>query len=112
MRSFTFYSAVATFALTAFVSFAALAEDAITIVIKDHKFTPSEITIPADKKVKLIVDNQDPSAEEFESYDFNREKIISGNSKATIFVGPLKPGTYKFFGEFNPKTAQGVLTVK
>lgn len=80
-----------------------------TIVIKDHKFEPAEVAIPADTKVKLIVDNQDPTPEEFESHDFNREKIIKGNSKATILVGPLKPGSYKFFGEFNEKTAQGVL---
>lgn len=28
---------------------------------------------------------------------------------ARIFVGPLKPGRYPFFGEFHEKTAQGVL---
>jgi hypothetical protein len=30
-----------------------------------------------------------------------------GSAKAIIFIGPLKPGEYPFFGEFNPKTAQG-----
>jgi len=80
--------------------------------IQDHTFEPAELTIPADTKVKLKVMNQDKTAEEFESYDFNREKIIPGNSEAMIFVGPLKAGEYKFFGEFNPKTAQGVLKVE
>ena len=83
-----------------------------TIIIKDHLFTPAEVTIPAGKKVKLIVDNQDPTPEEFESHDLHREKIISGNSKAIIYVGPLKPGTYKFFGEFNEDTAQGIINVE
>ena len=83
-----------------------------TIVIKDHKFAPEELTIPAGEKIKLRVDNQDPTPEEFESYSLNREKIISGHRKATIFIGPLAPGRYEFFGEFNPKTAQGVIIAK
>lgn len=82
------------------------------IIIKDHKFQPAEVTIPADTKVKLLVKNQDPTPEEFESHDFNREKVIKGGAEAPILVGPLKPGAYKFFGEFNPETAQGVLVVK
>lgn len=83
-----------------------------TIVIKDHKFTPDVVEVPADTKVKLIVDNQDATPEEFESHDFKREKIIQGKTKATIAVGPLKAGEYKFFGEFNEKTAQGKLIAK
>ncbi len=58
------------------------------------------------------MDNQDSTPEEFESYDFNREKIINGNSSAPVFVGPLEKGEYKFFGEFNQATAQGVLVAK
>ena len=82
------------------------------IFIKNHMFTPSEIRVPADKKIKLIVHNQDPTPEEFESDDFRREKIIAGNSKATIFVGPLRPGRYHFFGEFNLDKANGYLIVE
>jgi hypothetical protein len=78
-----------------------------TIVIKDHRFSPETVTVPAGQKVKLIVDNQDPTPEEFESHDLRREKIIGGHKKATIFVGPLKPGKYHFFGEFNMDSANG-----
>jgi hypothetical protein len=77
------------------------------IEIRNHLFEPSEIVVPANTKVKLIVYNRDPTPEEFESYELNREKIIMGRHKAVIFIGPLKPGAYPFFGEFNPKTAQG-----
>ncbi len=80
-----------------------------TLIIKNHRFQPAELHIPAGKKVKLIVVNQDATAEEFESYPLNREKIIAPLSKAVIFIGPLKPGRYPFFGEFNMKTAQGVV---
>jgi hypothetical protein len=79
--------------------------------IRDHLFYPSELVIPADTKIKLIVTNTDPTPEEFESYELNREKVIMGGARAIIFLGPLPPGTYPFFGEFNPKTAQGVVRV-
>ena len=90
----------------------ASAQEAYVIVIKEHRMNPSELQIPAGQKVRLVVDNQDPTPEEFESYSLNREKIIPGNSKATIFIGPLKPGTYDFFGEFHQETAQGKIIVK
>jgi hypothetical protein len=94
------------------VSQSAMAVDTVEISIKDHKFNPSEITIPAKTKVKLLIKNLDPTPEEFESHSMHREKIIPGNSQAVIFIGPLSPGTYKFFGEFNEKTAQGRVIVK
>jgi Cupredoxin-like domain len=84
----------------------------IEISIKDHLFYPSIIEVPADTKVKLFIRNLDPTAEEFESYELNREKVISGQSKTVIFIGPLPPGEYPFFGEFFPKTAQGKIIVK
>ncbi|MEQ1864949.1 MAG: cupredoxin domain-containing protein [Micropepsaceae bacterium] len=82
------------------------------LVIKNHKFEPSTLEIPANKKVKLVVKNQDPTPEEFESYELNREKVIAGNSQTIVFIGPLDPGTYPFFGEFNQATAQGKIVVK
>jgi hypothetical protein len=77
------------------------------IVLKDHKFSPAELVVPSGQKVRLTVDNQDPTPEEFESYDFNREKVVPGSGRIVVFVGPLKPGRYEFFGEFHPSTARG-----
>ena len=82
------------------------------ITIKDHKFHPAEITIPANTKVTLVVHNKDKTAEEFESHSMHREKVIGPGKTAYIKIGPLKPGTYKFEGEFHPKTAQGRVIVK
>ena len=82
------------------------------LVLKDHRFTPTQLTIPAGTKVKLLVENQDPTPEEFESYDFNREKVVPGLGRIVVFVGPLKPGKYEFFGEFNASTARGWLIVQ
>ena len=83
-----------------------------SIEIKDHRFIPDEIEIPAGTKVKLIIRNLDPTPEEFESYELNREKIIGGGKERVVFIGPLKPGVYGFFGDFNPDTAQGRIIVK
>ncbi|MCE3255411.1 MAG: hypothetical protein K0R25_905 [Rickettsiaceae bacterium] len=96
-----------------FASFAAMADvQEYKIVLKDHKFTPQNLAVPAGKKVKLIIENQDETVEEFESYDLNREKIIQGGKSVAILIGPLKPGTYKYFGEFNQAIAQGSIVAK
>lgn len=96
--------------LASLISSVSIAEvPEFTIEIRDHLFFPSTLVVPANTKVKLIVVNKDPTPEEFESYELNREKVIMGGAKAVIFIGPLKPGDYPFFGEFNPKTAQGVI---
>jgi plastocyanin len=81
----------------------------VRIVIRDHKFEPSEITVPAGKKLKVVIDNQDATAEEFESYELNREKVVPPKGQATLFIGPLKPGRYPFFGDFHKESAKGVL---
>ena len=80
-----------------------------TIVIHDHTFEPAELTIPADTKVKLLIENKDSTVEEFESYELAREKIIPGNSATSLYIGPLKAGRYPFFGDFNQSTAKGVV---
>lgn len=82
------------------------------LTLKNHQFTPQTVTIPADTRFKIVVDNQDATPAEFESDDFKREKIISGNSKATIFVSPLPKGEYAFFDEFNADSAKGTLIVE
>ncbi len=85
------------------------ADPEVTLVIKDHKFEPAELKVPAGKKIKLIVDNQDGTAEEFESHSLNREKVVAPRTKVTIFIGPLAPGKYPFVGEFHEATAKGVV---
>ena len=93
-------------------SWAAAAEPELLLVIKNHRFEPSELKVPAGKRIKLIVHNQDSTPEEFESHSLNREKIIPGGAKASIFIGPLKPGRYTFFGEYNEATAKGAVVAE
>jgi hypothetical protein len=82
------------------------------MVISDHKFIPDELIVPAGKKIKLLIYNSDDEAEEFESFDLKREKIIPSKSNITVNISPLEPGEYKFFGEFHIKTAQGIIIAK
>ena len=96
--------------LLAFTPALALAQGSeVKLTIKDHRFSPAEVRVPANRKVRLLVVNEDPTPEEFESHALNREKVIPGGSSATIFIGPLKPGRYDFVGEFHEATAKGVV---
>lgn len=82
------------------------------LTLENQVFTPSELKIPANKKVKLIIFNKDKVAEEFDSFDLNREKVLFPKRKSTIFIGPLKPGNYEYFGEYHPNSARGVIIVE
>lgn len=88
------------------------ADAEFALAIKDHRFVPAEIKVPAGVKVKLVVHNQDATPEEFESHELNREKVIPANSKTNIYIGPLAPGRYPFYGEFNEKTARGAVVAE
>lgn len=83
-----------------------------TLTIHNHRYQPTELKVPAGTKFKLVVVNKDATPEEFESSDFNREKIVMPNSRITVYVGPLDAGHYKFFGDFHQDTAQGTLIVE
>lgn len=111
MRS-TVASCALTCSMLLWAGSALATEPEFRLVLKDHRFTPSEVTVPAGQKVRLVVENQDATPEEFESYSLNREKIVPAGGTITLFVGPLKPGRYEFFGEFNAKTARGWLVVQ
>jgi hypothetical protein len=82
------------------------------LVLQNHRFVPAELTVPAGKRLKLQIENRDPTPEEFDSYDLRREKVITGGGKGEVWVGPLDPGTYSFMGEYHAATAQGRLIAK
>lgn len=104
------------FATGFFLAFAMAAAHAadvqLDLVIKNHRFEPTELKVPANQRIKLTVHNQDTTPEEFESHALNREKVIPGGAKAVLFIGPLKPGRYAFVGEYNEATAQGVVVAE
>jgi hypothetical protein len=102
-----FFTLILLFPLLAFAT-----DEEYSIQIQNHRFEPAELIVPAGKKIKLTVENKDITPEEFESYELNREKVITGNGKATIYIGPLSPGKYPYFGDFNQATANGLIIAK
>lgn len=92
----------------------ALADDLtrVDVTIKDHRFAPAEVHVPAGKPVLVRVRNEDDAAEEFESAALKVEKVVPGTAVATIRLRPLGPGRFPFMGEYHPDTAQGVIVAE
>jgi len=92
---------------------AALAADAPTeVTISNHVFSPAEIHVKAGQPVTLHVRNEDATPEEFDSDDLKVEKVIAGHGAGTVRLRPLKPGTYRFKGEYHEDTARGTVVAE
>lgn len=96
--------------LLSFVAQAAL--PAYALMIKDGRFMPDTLTVPARTRFKIVITNQGPGAEEFESKRLRKESVIAEGVTRSIVFAPLKPGRYRFFGDFHPDSAQGHLVVE
>lgn len=85
---------------------------AYPLSVENGRFTPETLNIPAGQRFKIVVTNKGPGPEEFESLELRKETVLApGVTRAVVFA-PLKPGVYKFFGEFHPDTAKGQIVVK
>lgn len=98
--------------LTLALPLTAAADDSYKLTLKDHTFSPQDLVLPKDQRVKLTVHNQDKSPAEFESHDLDVEKIIPGGQTISVFVGPLKPGRYSFVDEYHEDESKAYLTVE
>lgn len=87
-------------------------ESSVSLTLKDHHFTPAEITIPANVKTKFTVSNQDATPAEFESDDFKAEKIIPAGHAVVVMIPALNPGVYEFHDEYNEDASKSRLIVK
>lgn len=113
MKALIFYIPVGiVFGLFGLVSTLHADELTFSLTLKDHTFIPAQLSVPANKRFKLIVKNQDPTPEEFESYDLNREKVVVAGGEITLFIEALEPGEYSYFGEFHPNLAKGTIVAK
>jgi len=82
------------------------------LTIKDGRFEPVVITVPAHTRFKLVIKNQGPGPEEFESRELRKETVLAPGVSRTVVFAALRPGSYRFFGEFHPETAQGKIVVE
>lgn len=83
-----------------------------TLSLKDHHFTPAEVKIPANQRVRFMVTNEDATPAEFESDDFKAEKVIPAGKQVIILIGPLKPGTYEFHDEYHEAASKSRLVAE
>ena len=83
-----------------------------TLSIKAGRFYPETIEVPANTKFRLLIKNEGPGPEEFESAELRKEKVLAPGVQSFLIFQPLKPGSYPFFGEFHPETAQGRIVAK
>jgi hypothetical protein len=91
---------------------AAVAAEPVRLILKDHRFTPAEVSVAANERFRIEVVNQDPTPAEFESSDLRVEKIIVPDGSISVMAGPLKPGTYAFFDDYHPDEAKGTVTAR
>jgi len=93
---------------------AASAEEPATyqLTARDGRFDPAVVEVPAGKPFRLDIVNENRKAIEFESKPLKQEKVIAAGKKATVTIGALKPGEYKFYDEFNEATGQGRIVAK
>ncbi len=82
---------------------------ATSVTLRNHRFEPAEIHVPAGRRILLHLKNQDPMSEEFDSTALKVEKVFAGNSEGDIRISPLNAGRFEFMGEYHSDTAKGVV---
>nr|QQZ51353.1 cupredoxin domain-containing protein [Phenylobacterium glaciei] len=65
----------------------------VTLTLKDHRFTPQSVEIPAGQPVRIELINLDAASEEFDSLDLGIEKDVTPKGRVSFVVGPLTPGS-------------------
>jgi len=85
---------------------------AFQLTIENGRFIPEVIEVPAHTRFKIVITNKGPGPEEFESRKLRKETVLAPGVTRSVVFAPLKPGSYRFFGEFHPDTAQGRIVVK
>lgn len=83
----------------------------VSLTLKNHRFAPAVLTIPAGTRVRVTLVNRDPATEEFDSHDLRLEQLVTPMGQTSFNVGPLRPGEYSFMGEFHAETARGKVIV-
>jgi len=64
------------------------------LTLKNIQFTPAAFEVPAGEKVRIVLTNQDPATEEFDSHDSGSSSWSLRTAGPAFRIGPLKPGAY------------------
>lgn len=85
---------------------------AFELAVRDGRFAPETIEVPAGTKFRLVIRNHGPGSTEFEMKSPPKERILAPGGQATLVFAPLKPGTYPFFDEFHEATGKGRIVAR
>jgi hypothetical protein len=91
----------------------ARAEDALPqVTLRDGRFAPARLTVPANTAFKIRVTNADQRAIEFESFELHRERVVQPGETITVYMPALAPGTYTFVDDFHRDTPEGTIVAE
>jgi hypothetical protein len=95
-----------------FASTLADPESSPEIRLENGRFQPAELVVTADNPFQVRVTNRGSAAIEFESFELHRERVVQPGETITVYMPPLRAGTYPFFDDFNRGTPQGAIIAK
>ncbi len=88
-------------ALMTAVAWTQAAQADVLLTLHAGQFEPRQLEIPAGTKTRVVLRNQDTLPAEFESESLSREVLVPAHAEVAFYVGPLDPGAYDFFNDFN-----------
>jgi cupredoxin-like protein len=87
-----------------------LAEVALTL--ENGRFSPEELRVKAGSPFMLVITNKELKDEEFEIQSLKIEKVVPAGRTRRVKMPALRPGVYRFNGEYAEATANGRLVVE
>jgi hypothetical protein len=82
------------------------------LTVRDGRFYPETLEVPAGQRFKIVVRNEGPGPIEFEMTSPFKERVLGPGGQSFLIFAPLKPGTYRFFDEFHPETGKGQIIAR
>jgi hypothetical protein len=77
-----------------------------SISIRDGRFNPERLEVPARTRFRLELANEGPGPLEFENPEMHVEKVLAAGGRSVIVLPGLPPGEHSFIDEFNPITGE------
>lgn len=92
----------------------AVAEDLpeFRLTFRDGMIIPLQTTVPANRRLKLILINEGDSPVEFESVELRKEKVVAPKVTTSIVIRRLSAGEHVFFDDFHPDAPQAKIVAE
>ncbi len=84
----------------------------VELTLENGRFSPEELRVKAGSPFMLVITNKDPKDEEFEIQSLKIEKVVPAGRTRRVKMPGLRPGVYRFIGEYTQATAKGRLVAE